>query len=550
MQSLIQKTKKVISELPPFSVSPLGWMFLFFGIIAIREFIESFVTAKANTSEEFIVDYFQNIYFALISILLLWIFTSLFLKINPKKLTTLFTLGIWLMILPPILDMLKTGGSVYWSFYMIGDLSYLKLQFFSFLSHFPSGIVYFGSKIVIIISMLAVGLFIYIKTKNILNGLIGAFFSYCILFFMGSFPSWLTFAYYFFEKSKKITTISSMDIIQFMGVPTRFFGISFDNMKYALAHNLSLVYFLFTLILLFWLFFLINKTALFALLKNARPPQIIYHSGLLFIGLGLGYLIHPNNLTMGFFQILAIIILLLSTYLAWLASVVPNDLYDYSIDIISNNTRPLQKNAIPKQLYTELGIIMFILSVIGGLMISFKIAGLFIVYQFIAFIYSVPPFRLKKFPIIATFISAIASLIIIFIGFTLFSGDQNLQDLPWRIILLFLISFTISLPIKDFKDIAGDKSDQIWTIPVIFGDKNGRIIVATSIFISFLLSVFLLNTFSLFWWALLFGSLSFLVVIIATPKKLFWYILILIILYGFLLVNNLSLNYFNIIAFI
>ena len=448
------------------------------------------------------------------------------------------------MILPPALDMLKTRGSVYWSFYMLGNLTYLKLQFFSFLSHFPSGIVYFGSKIVILISVLAIGLFIYIKTKNIIKGLIGAFFSYCILFFMGSFPSWLTFIYYFFEKSKKPTTIDSMDIIQFMGVPTRFFGINFDNMKYALAHNLNLVYFLLTLFLLFWLFFLINKSVLFALLKNARLPQIIYHGGLLFIGLGLGYLIYPNNFNPSFFQILAILILLLSVYLAWLASVVFNDLSDYSIDLISNNTRPLQKNTIPKQLYLELGIIMFILSIIGGLMISPKFAGLFIIYQFIAFIYSSPPLRLKRFPILATFISAIASLIIVFIGFTLFSGDQNLQNLSWRIIFLFLISFTISLPIKDFKDIAGDKSDQIWTIPVIFGDKNGRIIVAINVFISFLLSIFLLNVFSLFWWALLFGSLSFLVVIVATPKKLFWYILFLVILYGFILVNNLFLGIF------
>ena len=544
MQRLFEKTKKTLSTLPPFSISPLGWLLSFFGTIAIREFIESFVAAKANTSEELIVDYFQNIYFALISILLLWIFTSLFLKTNPKKFLALFTIGIWLMILPPALDMLKTRGSVYWSFYMLGNLTYLKLQFFSFLSHFPSGIVYFGSKIVILISVLAIGLFIYIKTKNIIKGLIGAFFSYCILFFMGSFPSWLTFIYYFFEKSKKPTTIDSMDIIQFMGVPTRFFGINFDNMKYALAHNLNLVYFLLTLFLLFWLFFLINKSVLFALLKNARLPQIIYHGGLLFIGLGLGYLIYPNNFNPSFFQILAILILLLSVYLAWLASVVFNDLSDYSIDLISNNTRPLQKNTIPKQLYLELGIIMFILSIIGGLMISPKFAGLFIIYQFIAFIYSSPPLRLKRFPILATFISAIASLIIVFIGFTLFSGDQNLQNLSWRIIFLFLISFTISLPIKDFKDIAGDKSDQIWTIPVIFGDKNGRIIVAINVFISFLLSIFLLNVFSLFWWALLFGSLSFLVVIVATPKKLFWYILFLVILYGFILVNNLFLGIF------
>lgn len=539
MKHQLAKLNEILHKLSNFSISPLEWLFIFFGIIALREFIESFIAAKATLFEEFVVDYFQNIYFALLSILLMWIFTSLYLKTNPLKFVFLFTLGIWLMLLPPIIDIIKTSGAVFWSFYILGDLAYLKLQFFSFLSHFPSGIVYFGSKIVIFISMFVIGGFIYFQTKNFLRSLFGAFFVYCALFFMGSFPSWLTISYYFFTGSKNISQVGSLDIIQFMGTPTIFFGISFDNMKYSLAHNLNLVYFLFTLFLLSWFFILADSKKFLALLKNARLPQIIYHCGLFFVGFGLGYIQYPNNFNLGFFQILAILVLLVSICLAWLASVAFNDIYDYSIDLISNSSRPLQKNVLNNRLYKEFGVIMFILSVIGGLMIGIKFAGLFIVYQFIAFIYSAPPFRLKQFPVIATFLSAIASLIILFIGFTLFSGDQNLQDLSWRIILLFLITLTLSLPIKDFKDIAGDKKDAIYTIPVIFGEKTGRLIIAINVFISFLLSVFFLNAFDLFWWALLFGGISFFIILSRKPRELFGDLLILISLYGIILVKTL-----------
>jgi len=541
MQELLLKIKKIYAEMPAFSISPLEWVLSFFSIIALREFIEGFLAAKAGSFEDLAVDYFQNVYFALISLLLMWIFTSLFLKINPLKAVLLFTLGIWLMLLPPILDIIKTGGEVFWSFYMIGDLAYLKLQFFSFLNHFPSGIIYFGSKIVIIVSMLAISSFIYFKTKNIFKTIFGGFFTYCLLFFMGSFPSWVTFGYYSLEGSKKITDVGSFDVIQFMGIPTRFFGFSFDNMKYALAHNLNLIYFLLTILLITWLFFLTNKNYLIALLKNARLPQIIYHSGLFFIGLGLGYIVYPNNFNLGPFQFLAILVLLIGIYLAWMASVVINDLYDYKIDLISNTTRPLQQTIINNRLYLEFGVIMFLLSVISGLMLSAKFAGLFIIYQIIAFIYSAPPFRLKRFPIIATFFSALASIVIILIGFTLFSGDRNIQDLPWRIILLFLISFTLSLPIKDFKDIAGDSADSVWTIPVIFGEKTGRMIIAISVFTSFMLSIFLLSAFSLFWWALIFGSFSFLTILTRKPRELFWYILVLTFFYGLILVKTLFL---------
>jgi 4-hydroxybenzoate polyprenyltransferase len=126
-------------------------------------------------------------------------------------------------------------------------------------------------------------------------------------------------------------------------------------------------------------------------------------------------------------------------------------------------------------------------------------------------------------------------LIILFLGFTLFSGDNNLQGLSWKIILLFLISFTLVLPLKDFKDVAGDKKCNIWTIPVIFGEEKGRLINAIGIFIPFVLSVIFLNEFRLFWWALLFGSVSFLIIMTKKPRQLFWWVLGITTLYGLIL---------------
>jgi len=52
-------------------------------------------------------------------------------------------------------------------------------------------------------------------------------------------------------------------------------------------------------------------------------------------------------------------------------------------------------------------------------------------------------------------------------------------------------------------------------------------IVASIIFISFMLSVFLLNEFKLFWWALFLGSAAFLSVTNKKikPRQLFWWVL-------------------------
>jgi 4-hydroxybenzoate polyprenyltransferase len=127
---------------------------------------------------------------------------------------------------------------------------------------------------------------------------------------------------------------------------------------------------------------------------------------------------------------------------------------------------------------------------------------------------------------------------ILFLGFILLADGQTIYALSPRIIFLMIIAGTLSLPIKDFKDITGDKRDNVWTIPVVFGEKNARTIVASGIFISFILSVFLLNERGLFWWAMLFGSVAFLVVVSKKikPRQIFWPVLGVISGYGLVMV--------------
>jgi 4-hydroxybenzoate polyprenyltransferase len=102
------------------------------------------------------------------------------------------------------------------------------------------------------------------------------------------------------------------------------------------------------------------------------------------------------------------------------------------------------------------------------------------------------------------------------------------------------LAFTLSLPIKDFKDIEGDKKYGIWTIPVIFGEDRARLIVAAGIFISFVASVFFLNALNLFFWAIAFGGGAFLILINKKIKttNLFWWMLVLVFLYGLILLKG------------
>lgn len=540
MQPIFQVLEEKINKFSGKSVHPATWALSFLGIIGLRMFIEFFIASPALSIGEITIEYLHNFFFFILAFLLIWLIASFFLQENPAHSALLMLWAAWLIVLPPIFDIIKTGGEVYWSFYVLNDIQALWSQFLTVFGRLPSGIVYFGTKITFILAIIFVTLLVWIKTRKWLKGLLAGFFTYATLFFMGSFPSFFTFGYYFLAGEKKVSQVNEIDIIQFLGTPARLFGTEFFNLKYSLAYNLNLIYYLFLLAMLILLFFKINSVKFLAVIKNSRFPQLVYHAGLFFIGLGLGYLIYPENFHLYVFSAAALLVLMSSIWLAWLASVVFNDIYDFQIDEISNPQRPLQKKIFTVQEYESFGVVVFLLSLLGGLTISFKFAALIFIYQLIAWVYSVPPFRLKRFPLIATLASSVASLVVLFIGFTLFSGDQNIHGLSWRIILLIIIALTLSLPIKDFKDIAGDEKYGVLTIPVIFGEEKGRLIVATSAFLSFMLSVFLLNELRLFWWALLFGGAAFLIITSKKikPQLLFWWVLSVVGAYGLILMKT------------
>lgn len=542
----MHKFKKILSIVDVFiekifalEVSATSLAGNFLGIIILRVFEERFLASTDNVVYGAIAGFLYNFFFFIILYLLIWLLLTWMLKMKPMRLAGVLLWSFWLVLLPPILDMIKTGGSVYWSFYTLDSLSGLWQEFITFFGHLPSGIVYFGTKIVFILTIFLVGTLVALKTRNLMKAIASAFLTYVLMFVLGTLPSWLTMIYYFLQGSKKITEVTAISIVQLFGSAHPIFGIVNDNIKYAFTNNLNGVYFLLLVVFSGVIFFLQSREKFLATIKNARLPQIAYHTGLLLIGIGLGAYLYPQNWHLNIFSSIAFLVLLSSVVLSWKASVVVNDLNDYAIDKITNSNRPLQKNIFTKKEYANLGILLFCLAVLGGLVVGLKFAMFMIVYQALAWFYSARPYRLKKFPIIATFFSALASITVILIGYSLFAGDDNIKLFPWRIIILMLVALTLSLPIKDFKDIVGDKADGVWTIPVLFGMEMGKIIIGSGIFISFMLSVFFLNERRLFWWALLFGGISFLVVTNkkTKPHQMMWPVLGAVLVYAAILIK-------------
>jgi len=541
MEKLRRITKYLFEQNISFSI----WSGIFLAMIILRGFIEQFIAKSLPlTPQESLVEFIHNFYFFVLVIILIWLYLSLILKINPARLAYIMIWAAFLMLLPPFIDMARSGGEIFWSFYLLSSLHDLWKQFITIFGNLPSGIVYFGTKITFLIVIFSCCGLIYIETRNWIKMFASALAVYVILFFMGSFPTFFVYAYDFLLGIKKVSDIKSFEITQFFGSPQKILGLETLSFKYAFAYKLELFYFPLLVFLLLIIFFLSSRKKFFSIAGNLRYPQLIYHAGLFFLGIGLGFINFRQNFEVNVFSLVVIFDLLISVWLAWIASVAANDIYDLEIDKISNPNRPLPKGIFNHFEYIQFGIICFLLSLLGGITVGFNFFFLLLVYQIIAWFYSAHPFRLKKFPLIGTFVSSLALLMILFLGYILMSDDQTIHTLSWRIILLLLITYTISIPIKDLKDMEGDKKYGIWTIPAILGEKNGRLAVAISHFCSYILSVFFLNELRLFFWAIIFGVINYAIVVSKkiNPHQIFWWVLGIVSIYLLIMIKIIFIN--------
>lgn len=467
------------------------------------------------------------------------IFFLLLRQIIPEvtRRANILLFGFLVILLPPIIDFWLSGGSGFWSFYSFDSLSGLFHRYITFFGDRPDFGITYGVRSEVAIVTLFLTLFVFIKTKRAIQTSLFAILSYTTLFCLGTFPSWVSYAV--LGHSSGIISIRDTDIAALFLSPTHLFFQSSPGLQLALSLKMGLVYASLLPFLIGIILFFTWKSIFLALFQNVRWPQVLYHGGLFIIGIGLGTLLSGAPLSFSFFEILATWVSLIAVIAAWITSVIVNDFFDESIDRETNSERPLPTGSISHGHYRAIGITFFVFSLFLAAIPNFLGAFFLLAYQGVAWIYSAPPFRLKRFPIIATSVSAIASFLVLMVGFSLSAKPESLSNIPLSLIFLLLLAYTLALPLKDFKDIEGDRKAHVWTIPVLFGVFRSKLIIGSGIFLSFLASAFFLKSPTLFIPSLLTGSASFWIILSMRERhgaiharNIFWWILALTALYG------------------
>jgi 4-hydroxybenzoate polyprenyltransferase len=232
-------------------------------------------------------------------------------------------------------------------------------------------------------------------------------------------------------------------------------------------------------------FWLDKRTKFYAVLKNSRFERVLFYISFLFIGgwfaqrkLSMGPMTGPD--------ILGFVVLLLSWYAAWMFSVHINDIHDESLDRVNSPSRPLISGILSVDELRQSAWVWLSIALVGGITEGNFIFVCLLAYIACYYVYSAPPLRLKRIPIVSSFLISIAVLSTLTAGFFYCGPNFEIGSLPHGLVLAILLIFTLGVNVRDLKDIEGDKMHGMRTIPVLCG-KYGREVVGLLFSIPFLL---------------------------------------------------------------
>lgn len=506
---MLKRLETIFERIEATPLSLRSFILALLAIISVRVAIELFFDGiKFRFADHFLYQFSHHyLIFTLIYLtslpLIVW-----FARVTIRQAALILLFGFLVIWTPPIVDEIISGGDGFWSFYAFDSLPGLVERYVTFFGDKPEVGITYGVRFEIGIVLLLMATYIIVKTRSFWRMLFGTLALYTNLFIIGVFPSLLTAL--MLGPEKGFLNVTELDVARVMLSPESLFLLNPPDVSVVLALKMDLVYATLLPLVIVGLLLMFFRPLLRALWHNLRLPQVIYHLGLFTLGAGLVLLYEGHTaFELNWLHLSALPLLAYAVVLAWITSVIVNDLYDTRIDALTNQYRPLITHAISPELYATIGCLTFGGSIFFAALVSTQFALLVILYQAIAWLYSAPPLRLKRFPGIATILAASASLLIFFGGYIVFSVEKNLTNLPWSISLLLFFAYTVLLPIKDFKDIAGDQADGVTTLPILWGESKAKRIIGALAFLIFISSPFVLDIRHLFPVAFFFGSIAY-----------------------------------------
>ena len=504
---------KIIDKIEKNDAPFFSWLAFFFVIVLFRFLLESFsglgYLGQFLTAASFLHFF---VWYASV-IIFITIVLSLISKEkieNVSKSVLMFFPVIFVSVVLPFLINEPVFGSS--SYIFAQNWKQLFESILGFFFNFHT-VFYFSIsiRIEIFLFLLLSAIYVFAKTKNLFKSLLAAIFCYLIIMFFGSLPSFIVI----FQNPLFLHPTASFLNLFYNNFNYLFAGHNYFQSLSSPSYNFwfdllaSSVFFPIFILGLLFSFFLYNKNLLKTVFKNFRWERGAAYVIMSFIGIAVAWKYQGALIQLNFVNIFCLIDLVLSAFLFHLATIFHNDIYDYKIDAVSNQNRPLPSGAMNFDQFKFFAVVFSLLSLIGALILNFYFFILVLASLGLAFLYSSPPLRLKKIFLLNTFLIALAYLFFVMGGFFVALPTATVNDFPINIAVLTVLAVFLAGNFKDVKDFKGDKEQSIATIPSLFGLEKGKKIIGALLFVSAIIFPMFLKISALYFPAIIFGLIFY-----------------------------------------
>ena len=482
------------------------WILFLFCIVTTRNVLEGFLEYphKFIGAKAFFV--FTLFYFSIF--LSIFIVFLLLTRWPAFRLLKYIVSAFSLILVPPVLDWFITDGQGYFLAYPTGTprqiLCAVPLLLEGVSGVSPGMRVEVGLVVICTVIFLA-----FIARLSWWRVLVGTFLVYMVICVHGLYPGLIAHV----SMPTRQAVLLSRIPIQVPPMETR--------------HALVIVFELLILTLI------CKRKDAVALFRCVRISQSIFYGSMALLGAGLAYSVAPGltrnirSLSFDRFDVRAVpvdempvrfgLFVLTSFFAYWFAQVV-NDRFDIEADLSNKQTNLFVCSNLPAEKIWISAVSALILGIVGALSMGLVPFCFYAPTLLLALIYSMPPLRLKRFPVLSGLTIGLICMLMVFYGFTVLPTHHLIRLFPRELFWILLLALPLGIQVKDMKDYIGDKKTRMWSLPVLFGPVWGKRIIMISIFVAFLIPGFLVSGQLVLFASFLLGLLAVLAVWGLSPK--------------------------------
>lgn len=219
------------------------------------------------------------------------------------------------------------------------------------------------------------------------------------------------------------------------------------------------------------------------------------------------YILAPNWPLRKVVLDLNLFLIITASALVIAAGYIINNFYDAEKDLINKPTKSMLDRLVSQRFKLTTYFILNFLAVFAASYISFRAVLFFSAYIFGIWLYS---HKLKRIPFIGNLVSATLAITPFFVVFVYY---RNFETVIFIHALYLFLLILVREVIKDLENMAGDMAQGYKTIPILYGAKVAKGIIAFLIVLTLVPTYLLINVFDVGYMFLYFMAAGILLVI-------------------------------------